>query len=522
MSLRFGLLVLAWVAIAPAWGEIEADPSLNDPDLAVAGDAAAALARQGTAAFPVIRQLLASGTAQQRWGATVALYQSTADPAPILPELVRQLSDPDERIVHASLGVLARLESRAAPALPSLEPLLTHADPDIRRAALATLGAIGPAAREYTPAAMPLLRDESAAVRLAAADAVRRIRPPIPLTEDEFAARVAWLEQHVPALMRETGVPGISIALMQRGEVVWARGFGVRDARTGEAVTIETIFEAASMSKPVLALVAMQLVQEGRLDLDRPLVDYLRHDYLPGLPEHRRITALMALSHRTGLPNWREGYPEMGGPLALEFAPGTEYTYSGEGILFLQRAIEAITGESLERLAQERLFAPLGLARTSFVWTEAIESDLASGHREDGSFKERTRYLSPNAAYSLYTTPAEYARLMLTLQRPELLGDRALTTESVASMLQRELRISDDNAVPRPGLARSVATYRALGWSLDVTAEGDIVQHSGSNSSGFKAFGQFNLAKGSGFVIFANGDGGYRLRTAVTDRVGDL
>ena len=208
--------------------------------------------------------------------------------------------------------------------------------------------------------------------------------------------------------------------------------------------------------------------------------------------------------------------------LMLELAPGSEYTYSGEGILFLQRAVEAIAGEPLDRLAQERLFKPLGLARTSFTWNEAIERDLASGHREDGSFKERSRYRDANAAYSLYTTPAEYARLMLTLQRPELLGTRALTRGSIDRMLERQVRVDDDDAVPRPGFAKSVATYRALGWSLEVTPEGDIVQHSGSNSSGFKAFGQFNPAKGSGLVIFANGDGGYALRAAVIERIGDL
>ncbi len=520
MSLPFRLLVLACVVIAPAWGET--DPRLDDADLAVAGEAAAALGQQGADAFPAIRELLATGSAQQRWGATVALYRSTADPALFLPELTRQLSDPDERLVQASLGVLARLGSSAASALPALRALLAHEEPDIRRAALATFAAIGPVVQDSVPELIPSLRDESAAVRLAAADAIRRIRPPTPLPGEALAAHVAWLDEHLPALMRETRVPGVSIAILQRGEVAWSRGFGVRDARSGEVVTTETVFEAASMSKPVLALIAMQLVQERSLDLDRPLVDYLGHDYLAGQPDHRRITARMALSHRTGLPNWREGYAEMGGPLMLEFAPGSEYTYSGEGVLFLQRAIEAITGQPLDQLAQERLFAPLGLTRTSFAWTEVIERDLASGHREDGSFKERTRYRSPNAAYSLYTTPSEYARLMLTLQRPGLLGERALTAASIALMLQRELRVDDDDAVPRPGLARSVATYRALGWSLDVTPEGDIAQHSGSNSSGFKAFGQFNPAKGSGLVIFANGDGGYELRAAVIEAIGDL
>lgn len=517
MRLPSWLLCLASLAVAPP-----SVAQLDDPDPGIAGEAAAALGRQGAEAFPVIRELLASGSVQQRWAATVALYRSEADPAPFLPELTRQLSETDERLVLASLGVLRRLGSRGAPALPMLASLLARKEPDIRHSALATFSAIGPAARDSVPAILPLLEDESAAVRLAAADAIRRIQPPEPMTDDELAAHIAWLDAHVPALMREAQVPGVSIAIMQRGEVAWAKGYGVRDVRTGEAVTGDTVFEAASMSKPILALIAMQLVQEGRLDLDRALVDYLGQDYLPGQPEHRRITARMALAHRSGLPNWRAGYAEMGGPLLLELAPGSEYTYSGEGFLFLQRAIEAITGEPLDRLAQERLFAPLGLLRTGFAWTEALERDLASGHRDDGSLKERTRYRAPNAAYSLYTTPAEYARMMLTLQRPELLGERALTRVGVEQMLQRQLRLPDDDAVLRPGLAKSVATYRALGWSLEVTPEGDIAQHSGSNSSGFKAFGQFNPAKGSGIVIFANGDGGYPVRTAIIEKIGDL
>ncbi len=422
----------------------------------------------------------------------------------------------------ASLGALARLQSRAAPAMPTLKALLTHEEPEIRWATLATMAAIGPAARDAVPDIEPFLQDESADLRLVAADAVGRIRPPAPLSAERRGAYLAWLEEHVPVLMRDMGVPGVSVAIIQRGEIVWAQAFGVSDVRSGKTVTTHTVFEACSMSKPVLALVAMQLVQEGRLDLDRPLVAYLEHDYLPDQPDHRRITARMALTHRTGFANWRAGYDEMGGPLPLQFSPGSEYAYSGEGILFLQRAMEAITGQPLDSLAHERLFAPLGLARTSFVWSDALEIDLASGHRSDGSYKDRTRYRKPNAAYSLYTTPTEYARLLLTLRHPELLGHRAITRASTELMLQRQLRVDDDDAIPRPGLARSVATYRALGWSLDVTPEGDIVEHSGSNSSGFRTFGQYNPAKDSGLVIFTNGDGGARLRAEVIERIGDL
>ncbi len=332
MPFPYWLRCLAWIAIAtaPAWadsdlreGDAALVAQLGDADLSVAGQAAKLLGERGASAFPMIRELLASGSVQQRWGATVALYRSTADPAPFLPELTRQLSQQDVRLEQASLAALARLESRAAPALPALKALLTHQEPEIRRVTLATFAAIGPEAQGSVPEIMPLLQDESAAIRLAAADAIRRIQPPVPLSEDRLAEYVAWLEHAgARADARDLHVPGISVAIMQRGEVVWAQGFGVRDVRSGEAVTTDTVFEACSMSKPVLALIAMQLVQEGRLDLDTPLVAYLGHDYLPDQPDHRRITARMALAHRTGLAELARGLRRDGRSVGVAFPAG--------------------------------------------------------------------------------------------------------------------------------------------------------------------------------------------------------
>ena len=495
---------------------------LDDRDLYVAGEAATAMSRLGAEAFDTLDRMLQHGTAQQRWAATVALYQTTAGIDRFLPQLTQQLTSADVRLVHASLAALARLHSRAATAVPTVQGLLAHEDRSVRRAALESLAAMGPAAHDAAPAIAPSLLDTEVDVRLAAATAMRRIVPPVPVSDERLAAYLAWLQEHVPALLREYHVPGVSIAIIQAGQVRWAQGFGVSDARGQQPVTPDTVFEACSMSKAILALSALQLIQQGRLDLDAPLTTYLGHDYLRDQPAQNLITARMALTHRTGLPNWRVGYDEMGGPLSLLLPPGSEDSYSGEGILFLQRAMEAIAGTSLDRQAQQGLFAPLGLTRTSYTWTSRIEQDLASGHNEDGSFKDRTRYRKANGAYSLYTTPTEYARLMLTLMRPQVLGERAFTPASIELLLQRAQRVTDGDPVPRPGLARSVATYRALGWSMEVTAAGDIVQHSGANSSGFRSFGQFNRDRGSGLVIFANGANGSRVREAIVAQIGDL
>jgi len=495
---------------------------LDDRDGYVAGKAVRALGKLGADAFTTIDGMLEHGSAQQRWAATLVLYQSTAGIDRFLPQLTRQLAHSDERVVYASLAALTRLQLRGAPALPALQKLLAHEHQEVRRSALGTLAAIGPAARGLVPDFTPLLDDPELEVRLAAAAAMQRIVPPAPIAHERLATYLAWLQEHVPSLMRQQNVPGVSIAVIQDGRVHWAQGFGVRDARGPQRVTTETVFEACSMSKPILALSALQLLQQERLDLDTPLTQYLGHDYLRDQPAQHLVTARMALTHRTGLPNWRMGYEEMGGPLPLLFFPGSEYTYSGEGIWFLQQALEAIVGMPLDRYAQQGLFAPLGLTRTSYVWTPGIEQDLASGHRDDGTFKYRTRYRKANGAYSLYTTPTEYAQLMLTLMRPQSLGKGAFTQSSVELLLQRAQRVTDGTAVVRPGLARSVATYTALGWGVEVSAEGDIVQHSGSNSSGFRTFGQFNRAKGSGLVIFTNGDNGTRIREAIVAQIGDL
>jgi hypothetical protein len=143
---------------------------------------------------------------------------------------------------------------------------------------------------------------------------------------------ILQLERDVPELMKKSNVPGVSIALIQRGKTIWVHGFGVKKAGTSQPVTGETVFEAASLSKPVFAYGVLKLVDQGKLGLDVPLTTYLPKPYIPGDQRLAKITARIVLSHRTGFPNWRDG-----DSLPLYFTPGERFSYSGEGYIYLQR-----------------------------------------------------------------------------------------------------------------------------------------------------------------------------------------
>ena len=276
------------------------------------------------------------------------------------------------------------------------------------------------------------------------------------------------------------------------------------------------------MSKPILALLAMQLVDANRLDLDRPVVAYGPEVLVPDLPDKQRVTARMLLSHTAGYPNWRPGDEEGEGPLPLLFPPGTRFGYSGEGIFYLQRRIELITGQPLDRLAQRRLFEPLGLQHSDFGWTPQLGARQATGHGEEGAALPTSKYLQPNAAYTLYTTADDYARLLVEMMKAER-GESALLSQTAArEMLKHQVAVTDREPIERPGAAQGQAVYWGLGWSLNSTAQGDIAHHSGANRTGFRCFSQFSPTRDSGLVILTNGAQGDEVWKRLVEAVGDL
>lgn len=268
--------------------------------------------------------------------------------------------------------------------------------------------------------------------------------PPLKTNVDR-REHAAALEKAIPALMETAGIPGMSIALIRDGEVVWSRGFGIKNMKTGEPVTEDTVFEAASLTKPFFAFLAMKFVEDGKLDLDRPLVTYAPEDHIvQNFIRHppdkegfrcdlfRKITARMVLSHSSGLPH---GEPRM--PLPVLFEPGERYKYSAEGYEYLQVIVEHLTGEPLHELMKKMVIEPLGMKDSSMVWREAYETQAAVGHdgfgETSGEFRKRTK---AHAAASLYTTASDYARFVCAV-----MNHQGLKESTVDSMLTAQIEV---------------------------------------------------------------------------------
>jgi CubicO group peptidase (beta-lactamase class C family) len=257
----------------------------------------------------------------------------------------------------------------------------------------------------------------------------------------------------LPRLMEVVSLPGLTMATVEGGKVVWTRAVGLMNVEAKAPMQDDSVFEAASLSKPVFAYVMLKLAEEKVIDLDRPLVEYLRPDYMSSHPYVDFITARHVLCHSTGLPNWREKPEEK---LTPAFKPGTRFGYSGEGYQWLQFVVERITGAGVDMVMRSRLFGPAGMSLSTFGWNAEIArrsvygyygpkdvgGQLGSQFKRDMSNRllpmadklgkpisamtdEELRRLLPeakgvtNVAGMLSTTVAEYARFMtLVMDRP--------------------------------------------------------------------------------------------------------
>jgi CubicO group peptidase (beta-lactamase class C family) len=338
----------------------------------------------------------------------------------------------------------------------------------------------------------------------------------------------------VPRMMRIASVPGVSIGMTNGGSVT-TRAFGVTRAQDGEAVTGDTVFEAASLSKPVFAYLVHRLVAEGKLDLDRPLGGYLPLPN-PADAAARTITGRHVLSHTSGWRNWRFN---RGQQLTADFTPGTSWSYSGEGYYFLQRVVEHVTGQGILRLTQERIFDPLGMRRSSYMWRPDLDANRASPHSNRGVPRDssaiqlardlRSAPSSVNGPLSTWRQE-EFERAAATIRKevapvpvslvPNVAGSLLTTANDYGTFVRH---LWDDPILTRM-MAVQVQLEEVLAWGLGVGLEtpGASGQtsfwHWGDNP-GFKHFVVGDPATKRAVVVFTNGDNGRAIYERVVRRI---
>ncbi len=352
------------------------------------------------------------------------------------------------------------------------------------------------------------------------------------LTDIPITKVLKGFDEGIPVLQKKYNVPGVSIALIDNAEVIWAKGFGVLDARRGVAVTPDSVMEVASLSKPFFAYLVLMWAEESNIDLDTPLYTYLGQDYLPNDKRDELITARMVLTHSSGLPNWRAAgnggtstshrwADEIGGQLVFDASmtfesnPATGFVYSGEGFLMLQRAIERQSGLSLSDWANKQLIQPMRLNNTSFGWTSRFKDIAARGHDRNGLVTDQSPSRNSDvnelttSAGSLYASANDYAKFMIEFVKTDQSESTLLSARGIQKMLT-------PTAVEIPSENPAVM---GLGWMLGEDETGHAVAMHTGNNGDFHALAVLWPTFQDGLVILTNGARGKELIDELTERL---
>jgi CubicO group peptidase (beta-lactamase class C family) len=318
------------------------------------------------------------------------------------------------------------------------------------------------------------------------------------------------LNSCVPRLLVEGNVPGLSVALIQKGKLVWHKGFGVKNAQTKEPVADNTVFEAASLSKPVFAYAVLKLVDEGKLDLDAPLTKYLPGNYDVGDDARiNQITARHVLSHSPGFPNWRR----QNNSLTIHFTPGERFSYSGEGFVYLSKVVEKITGEKFNDFMERMVFVPLGMADSSYIWRESYIAQHAFSHSNARQMTGQNKSTQHNAAASLRTTAQDFGKFLVAIA-----NGKGLKRTTQRQMLTPQIQVSESgtNNTARPPEKLSASISWGLGWGLQKTEDGMAYWHWGDNGN-MKAYVVMYDKQQFGLVVFTNGANGLKIVPEIID-----
>ncbi len=296
-------------------------------------------------------------------------------------------------------------------------------------------------------------------------------------------------DQSMKSWLKENNIPTLGLGIIEDGKLQQVKVFG--EIRKGIPAPHNALFNVASLTKPVTAMVALRLISSGKWKLDEPLDTYWIDPDISHDPRHTKLTTRMILSHQTGFPNWR--WMNADKKLNFQFDPGTKYQYSGEGFEYLRKALEKKFGKTLEQLAQELIFQPLKMKDTSYIWDKNTdETRFVTGYNEKGEAYLIEKSNTANAADDLHTTIEEYGNFMISIMK-----GKNLKPEIFQEMVKKQVKTKENK-------------YFGLGFEIYDLGNGDYaLSHSGADK-GTQCITIVLPKSGRGIVIFTNVDDGYK------------
>ena len=332
------------------------------------------------------------------------------------------------------------------------------------------------------------------------------------------------LDNDIKRLKESGNVHGLTISIVTKDSILFQKAYGSRNLKEKQTLKTSHNFYAASLSKPLFAFIVMKLVDQEKIELDKPLAEYLDnplysydfpHDYegykdLKNDNRYEKITARMCLSHTTGFPNWRylgKSGIDLEKPLEIEFDPGTFYSYSGEGIQLLQFVVEQITKKSLEELAQEYVFKPFEMNMTSFLWQEDFDTNYAVGHYKKRKSLKRRKRKEQYAAGSMDTTPEDYAKFIQAM-----LAKKGLSNTMFDEFFRPQIRIESKQQFGKNRFIKTIENNDielsyALGFGTYKTPFGKAIFKEG-HIQGWEHYTIFYPSHNLGIVIMSNSSNG--------------
>lgn len=309
------------------------------------------------------------------------------------------------------------------------------------------------------------------------------------------------LNQYIEKTMDSLELPGLSIAIVNDNKIVYHNIFGVKHIKTKAPITKNTIFEGASLSKPLFAYFLMKMAEDNQLDLDQPIFPYLEPLFSDGviaeesLEAYKTLTPRIILSHGTGIPNWVRGEP-----IKIAFKPGTDFSYSGEAYQHLGAAfglkLGLEWGSKLDSLFIKKAALPIGMDRTLYTWDTKYENTVAYGHIKGKVTTEINRYKRVGPGFSLHSDAEDYARFLIEMMNPKNI---TLTTRD--EMLKTHNHFKESNNL----FKETGQTGWGLGFAQKPTANGLMHLHTGNNQDA-QAYTMFIPEQNYGFVMFSNSD----------------